>query len=89
MKEKMSKGGSLADEIKSCFALGKLVSSELVVQLLKEHIKGKVGTTFLVDGFPKSSENLDVWNKHMLYECNTLCLLLLECEQDVMFQRLQ
>jgi len=39
---------------------------------------------FLLDGFPKSHDNLDCWNKAMLYKCNFKFLLLLECNEETM-----
>ena len=67
-------------------ANGQLVTSETVVSLLKEKI-GSKGGKFMVDGFPKSFENLDQWNKSMLYNCNLGPTLLLECDEEVVFQR--
>ncbi len=63
-----------------------MVTSETVVSLLKEKI-GSKGGKFLVDGFPKSFENLDQWNKSMLYNCNLGPTVLLECDEEVVFQR--
>ena len=42
-----------------------------------------------MDGFPKSYSNLDQWNKIMLYACNLGPTILLDCEEEIMMQRLK
>jgi len=41
---------------------GKLVPSAYLIKLLKKAILSHEGTNrFLIDGFPRGNENLDVW----------------------------
>jgi adenylate kinase family enzyme len=62
LKAKSTSNCTVGKSIKAQIATGQLVTSETVVSLLKEKI-GNKGGKFLVDGFPKSFENLDQWNK--------------------------
>jgi adenylate kinase family enzyme len=65
LRAEVAKGGSLGQKIKKIQDEGKLVSSELVVELLGKYILNVPGVHIL-DGFPRNFENLDVWNKKML-----------------------
>lgn len=43
---------------------GKLVSSDLLIGLVKEKIERyNYSGRYLLDGFPRGQENIDVWNK--------------------------
>ena len=44
-------------------AEGKLVTSDVVVGLMKEYMEKSSKNIFLADGFPRSQENVDEWNK--------------------------
>ena len=61
-------------------AEGKLVSSEMLIVLIQEAVNhhGNKGV-FLLDGFPRSKENLTVWNKVIKEFVDVKFLLLFEC----------
>jgi adenylate kinase family enzyme len=42
----------------------------------------------MLDGFPRSQENIDVWERKMKGVCNLEFLLYFECEQSAMEERM-
>ena len=46
-------------------ASGKLVGSDIVVELMSDYIDKSSKNIFLADGFPRSQENIDVWTEMM------------------------
>ena len=42
---------------------GELISSDYVVGLMEEYMNKSSKNIFLADGFPRSQENIDVWNQ--------------------------
>jgi len=86
LRNEVTKGGPLAGKIKKIQDNGGLVSSDLVVDLLKAQIAGKPGV-HIVDGFPRGFENLDMWNKKMIHECDTKFMLFFDCSQEEMERR--
>jgi len=80
--------GALADLIRSKMQQGAIVPSHITVKLLeqamtKAHIATKT-TKFLIDGFPRSHENLDAWNAAM--NKHTIEFVLnFECPEDVLY----
>ena len=68
-KKENSKVGQLIEDI--CLA-GKIVPSEITYGLLEKEIVGhdknneeSCSTTFLIDGYPRNQENLDIWIANM------------------------
>lgn len=84
-KKETEEGKKIAATLKE----GKLVSSETLVNLIKAAFKTHGGKgRFLLDGFPRSEENVTVWNKLMKTEANVACLLFFSCTEEVMIKRL-
>ena len=55
-----------AEMINNIMAEGKLVPSELLVELVrKEVMKEGAKGVYLLDGFPRNIENLEVWERVM------------------------
>ena len=56
-----------AEMINNIMAEGKLVPSELLVELVKKEVmnNNKKGGVYLLDGFPRNMENLEVWDRIM------------------------
>jgi len=54
LREVQERGGELAETIKSYMKEGKLISSDLVVKLLKNAIKEGGNRRYLLDGFPRN-----------------------------------
>ena len=85
LREEVKKGGELADKLNAVMSQGKLVSSDLLVQLLKKAMKGK---KFLIDGFPRNQENIDEWNKQIGDTVDLQFVLMMDVSEDVMRERL-
>lgn len=85
-------GGPAAEEIDAYMTAGKLVPNEIVVPLLKEAMERVIRTTgkvnFLLDGFPRSMSNLDVWYEVFGRETELPKMLYLECPYHVLEERI-
>jgi len=83
----------LAEIINAKISSGQIVPSTITVTLIKnamEKIKADEGTTkFLIDGFPRSEENVDVWEEQIDASKATVeFILFLDCPEDTMTGRL-
>ena len=68
---------------------GKLVSSDLLVSLIKAALfKTNYRKRYLLDGFPRNNENDEVWKKLMKAESLTKGLIYFKCSEAVMEERL-
>ena len=67
---------------------GELISSEIVVGLMEECMQKSDKKTFLVDGFPRNQENMDVWNKVIGKKVNVKFLLLFDLDRETMLKRM-
>jgi UMP-CMP kinase len=85
-------GGELGDLINAKIASGALVPSSITVRLLenamaKECLAKTNVTKFLIDGFPRSFENMEAWQDTMSH--HTLKFVLnFECPEEVLVGRL-
>ncbi|GAB5355537.1 hypothetical protein AAMO2058_000214000 [Amorphochlora amoebiformis] len=84
-KNPESKDGEM---INNLIREGKLVPSELCVKLLKNAMDASDGSTFLVDGFPRSIDNLQAWDKVIGDSYKIGATLFFTCPEDVMVKRL-
>ena len=87
----------LSKTIKACMVEGKLVSSEVLLEIIKKNIlelKAKSDPTkpppiILLDGFPRSQENIDAWEKFKMGEVvEARFCLYLECGFETMEKRI-
>ena len=88
LREELSKGGRLAEEINDCIAQGKLVSDDIVVRLLKKSMEKSDNMKFLIDGFPRSLANLKVWYEILGDLTSVDFVLHFDCPIDLMRERL-
>ena len=66
LRKEKEKDTPEAENIKSLMEEGKLVPSEVLVELIrKEVINDKGEGIYLLDGFPRNIENLEVWDRVM------------------------
>ena len=84
-------GGELGDLINAKIASGALVPSSITVRLLENAMAKACSesniTKFLIDGFPRSFENLEAWQETMSH--HTLKFVLnFECPEEVLVGRL-
>lgn len=73
--------------IKDRIANGKLVPTEITFRLLENAMEKATGNRFLVDGFPRSSENLLAWEQYMSHKVHFLFVLYLDCDEERCIER--
>ena len=85
-------GGPTATVIKEFIKDGKLVPNEITVTLLKNAMENVTRTTgknnFLLDGFPRSLDNLEGWYEVFGREAELPKMLYFECPYDVLEKRI-
>lgn len=92
LRAERQSGSTLAEVINSKISAGEIVPSSITVTLLKnamEKIFKETQTAkFLIDGFPRSAENVSVWEEQLCSEARVEFVLFLDCPEDVMTGRL-
>jgi len=89
LRAEKSNGSELAKEIESYISQGKLVPSEIPAKLLKQAIdSAPKGTDFLIDGYPRNKENIDVWNRIIGDSVEVKKILYFECSFETMEKRI-
>jgi len=86
LREERKSGSGLGSLIESLISEGKLVPSKITVRLLQQAIEkelAKGNKRFLIDGFPRNQENLDVWNEAVGSTAVVQFVLSLECSEEV------
>lgn len=85
------KGGETANIIEEFIKDGKLVPREIIVQLLKSAMESSTRLTgknnFLIDGFPRSINNLEGWIEVMGGEISLPKMMFFECPYDLLEKR--
>ena len=84
-------GGPTAETIEEYISAGKLVPNEIIVTLLKNAMETITRTTgkrnFLLDGFPRSLPNLDVWYQIFGPDAELPQMLYFECPFEELEKR--
>lgn len=92
LRAERQSGSELAEIINANISSGKIVPSSITVTLLKNAMKKMYAESkiskFLIDGFPRSAENVSVWEEQMSKEAKVEFVLFLDCPEDVMTGRL-
>lgn len=88
LREERQKGGELAETIDQFIREGKLISSELVVKLLKKNIIANGNRRYLIDGFPRNRENWEEFEKQLADYVVIRNLLYFDCPNDIMTERI-
>lgn len=85
-------GGATAAEIEKHITAGELVPNAITVTLLKTAMENAMRlhgkTNFLLDGFPRSLDNMDGWFEVFGREAQLPTMLHFECPFDVLEQRI-
>ncbi len=85
-------GGPSAAKIDEFISAGKLVPNEIIVDLIKNAMDTVTRTTgknnFLLDGFPRSVANLEVWHEIFGRETELPKMIYFECPYDVLEKRI-
>lgn len=92
LRSERERGGSSAALIEEIMNDGKLVPNEIAVTLLKnamEHVTRTTGrNNFLLDGFPRSLDNLEGWYEIFGRDVELPKMLYFECSYDVLEKRI-
>ena len=92
LREAQQSGDTRAAVIDDCLEAGQLVPNEIVVTLLQQAMERMIRTTgkinFLLDGFPRSLNNLEAWYDIYGREAELPKMLYLECPYEILEQRI-
>lgn len=92
LRAELEAGGPTAANIEECLKAGKLASDKIVVTLLKNAMEQVTRTTgrtnFLLDGFPRSLSNFEVWHETFGQETALPKMLYFECPYAVLEKRI-
>ena len=92
LRNEMKIGGKTASIIQEFTTLGKLVPNEITVTLLQNVMEKITRTTgkrnFLLDGFPRSLDNMEGWYGIFGREVELPKMLYLECPYEVLEKRI-
>ena len=92
LRAERAAGGATAATIEKYIKAGELVPNEITVTLLKSametatRLHGKMN--FLLDGFPRSLDNMDGWYEVFGREAELPTMLYFECPYDVLEKRI-
>lgn len=88
LRAERESGSELAELINTYIKEGKIVPAEITVRLLRNAMEKSGSDKFLIDGFPRDTDNLACWNKQMNDVAEVQFLLFLDCPTEVMVERL-
>lgn len=92
LRAERNSGGKSASMIEEIIKAGKIVPSEITVNLLKDEMERITRTTgstnFLIDGFPRSLENMEAWNNIFGKDIELPKMLYFECPFDILEKRI-
>ena len=73
LRDEVKSGSPLGKELAAVMKEGKLISSELMVRIVQEQLeKNNYGGRYLLDGFPRGQENMDVWERMMSHSVSLI-----------------
>lgn len=87
LRAERKSGSDLGEMIEGHIQAGSIVPAEVTVRLLRQAMEQSGESKFLVDGFPRNAENLQIWERDMKH-CVVEFVLMLECTEAVMETRL-
>ena len=88
LREERKSGGDTGDLINNYIKEGKIVPAEITVGLLKKAMEKSGKKKFLIDGFPRSKENLDSFYDVMGSDFTLNMVLVFHCPEEVLQERL-
>ena len=92
LREELERGGVTAKRIDEHLKAGQLVPNDIVVTLLKDAMENVTRTTgkinFLLDGFPRSQNNLEGWWGIFGREASLPEMIYFDCPYDVLEKRI-
>ncbi len=92
LRAELASGSATAESIDKIIKAGELVPNDIIVTLIKDAMENITRTTgknnFLLDGFPRSLNNLEGWNDVFADSLPLPTMLYFECPYDVLEQRI-
>lgn len=92
LRDEIRSGSSSAARIEALLADGQLIPNEITIELLQQAMEIATRTTgrrnFLLDGFPRSLDNLDAWYEMFGRETELPTMLYFECPYDELEKRI-
>lgn len=88
LRDERKSGSKLGDMIEAHIVAGTIVPAEVTVNLLKNAMEKSGSDKFLVDGFPRDTDNLKCWESTMTTYTDVQFLLFLDCPESIMVDRL-
>lgn len=90
LREERDSGSETAAQINQCMVEGKLVPGEIPVNLMKKAIEKNLvkSKKFLIDGFPRGQENLDLWQKIVGDSVVVPFVVFFNANEDTMIERI-
>jgi UMP-CMP kinase len=85
--ERAAPGSKFGDIIQDNLKNGTLVPTSITCSLLERAMGESDTNNFLIDGFPRGEENLEVWNAEMGEKVDLQCVLFFHCSQEVCTKR--
>ena len=76
------------EEISKKMQEGALISSEVVMKVLKSYILNSENKKILLDGYPRNKENMDIWEKEMNGQVNEAGALYFDVSNEEMKKRI-
>lgn len=91
MRNEVTKNGTYAKLINEHILNGTLVSSEIVVNVIKNKINEiDDGAHILIDGFPRNIENYNKWHEIVEHDdIKVHSVIVLDCDDETMLQRIK
>ena len=89
-EERKNPGSTYGELIEGHIKEGKLVPVEITVKLIEQamHKHGWEGGKYLIDGFPRSVDNLEGWDQVLGGKVNVKFTLFFECSEEAVLARL-
>jgi UMP-CMP kinase len=89
IRKEIQRDGPYAAQFNNIITNGNLVPSSLLIELLEyEMNKHLTDTIFLIDGFPRNEENLQIWFEKIGNSVEVISVLFFDCPDDVLLPRL-
>lgn len=90
LREERDSGSETATMINQYMVEGKLVPGEITVELMKKAMQkhGWAAKRYLIDGFPRSQENLDGWQRVLGDSVEVPFVLFFDANEDTMIERI-
>eukprot|EP01112_Ceratiomyxa_fruticulosa_P021486 TRINITY_DN7576_c0_g1_i1.p1 TRINITY_DN7576_c0_g1~~TRINITY_DN7576_c0_g1_i1.p1 ORF type:complete len:263 (+),score=47.76 TRINITY_DN7576_c0_g1_i1:79-867(+) len=88
LREEQNSGSPFGAMISDMIKNGQIVPAHVTVGLLKKAMEKSPVKKFLIDGFPRNTDNNECWINTMSEEVDTRFILFFDCPEEVMEARI-